>query len=687
MLGWGHFGIGTAQSNVGLGELPPPAPHLTAMPDSAFALRARAALRDTFGWDDFRPGQLPVLEALHEHRAALALFPTGGGKSLCYQLYSQLEGAGLTIVVSPLIALMKDQVDDMRRRGVAAARIDSSLEWKELAAIRDDIRSGALRLLYVAPERFNNENFRGVVEGAEVSLFAVDEAHCISQWGHNFRPDYLKLVDYARRLDARAVLALTATATPAVVRDIRDALAIPAEAAVITSAYRPNLFVDVTPTAREERVDALAAKLTERPPGTTIVYVTLQKTAEAVAAALRERGLPARAYHAGLRPHDRAAVQDEWIAGDDRIVVATIAFGMGIDKPDVRYVYHYDLPKTLENYVQEIGRAGRDGEPSRVECLGNREDLAQLAAFTLGDTPAEADVRRLVEWVLEQEGEFEVSAYHAARRYDIRQLTLATLMTYLEIEGVLRQGTPRYNGYQIEPRISAESILARVPTSARSFYKDLFAASKVGRKYVTVDLPTAVEQTGRDREELLRGINYLERERHAKIRPSGLVKTYTLQPDHGHTADSLSAELSERFAAREEADLARLDRVIEFIEIGACKTAYLLRYFGEEDVSDCGHCAWCENRYRDFSAGSDGPQRRVGDVLFGETLARFLALRQRYPTALGDPRKATRFLLGIKSPALTAARLTSNSLAGALEGFSFDQAYAWVMTEGAPVAE
>ena len=682
MLGWGHFGIGTAQSNVGLGELPPPAPHLTAMPDSAFALRARAALRDTFGWDDFRPGQLPVLEALHEHRAALALFPTGGGKSLCYQLYSQLEGAGLTIVVSPLIALMKDQVDDMLARGIAAARIDSSLEWRELARIRDDIRAGSLRLLYVAPERFNNERFRGLVEGAEVALFAVDEAHCISQWGHNFRPDYLKLVEYARRLEARAVLALTATATPAVVEDIRAALAIPAEAAVVTSAYRPNLFLDVTPTPRDERVERLAAKLTEREPGTTIVYVTLQKTAEAVAQALRDRGLPARAYHAGLRPHDRAAAQEEWIAGSDRIVVATIAFGMGIDKPDVRYVYHYDLPKTLENYVQEIGRAGRDGEPSRVECLGNREDVAQLAAFTLGDTPGEADVRRLVEWILAQEGEFEVSTYHFARRYDIRQLTLATLLTYLELEGVTRQGTPRYNGYQIEPKISADSIVARVPASARDFYRELFGASRVGRKYVTVDLPTAIEKTGRDRDELLRGINYLERERHAKVKPSGLVKTYALLPDHGFTADSLSAELSRRFAAREEADLARLEQVVEYVELEACKTAYLLRYFGEAGPPDCGHCAWCENHYRDFSAGAPGEGRRIGDVMFGKSLDKFRDLRRRFPTALGDPRKATRFLLGITSPALTAARLTSNSLAGALEGFPYDDVHAWVASEG-----
>ena len=307
--------------------------------DPSFREAAHGKLRELFGYDAFRAGQFEALAALRAHRAALALFPTGGGKSLVYQLYSQLAPSGLTLVVSPLIALMKDQVDDMRTRGISAARIDSSLEYGELRRIRDEIRDGTLRLLYVAPERFNNEGFRALIEGAEVALFAVDEAHCISQWGHNFRPDYLKLVGYARGVNAEAVLALTATATPSVVADITAALEIPAEAAVLNSAYRPNLHIGVSPLPIAERPAALARLLRERPRGTTIVYTTLQRTAEEVAAYLNADGLAARAYHAGIDSVRRGEIQEAWTAGDDEIVVATIAFGMGIDKPDVRYVY------------------------------------------------------------------------------------------------------------------------------------------------------------------------------------------------------------------------------------------------------------------------------------------------------------------------------------------------------------
>ena len=659
---------------------PAPAPPPAGEALSAFRQNAYATLRDTFGWSEFRPGQLAVLEALHEHDAALALFPTGGGKSLCYQLYSQLAGGGLTIVVSPLIALMKDQVDDMRARGIAAARIDSSLEYAELRRIRDDIRDGSLRLLYVAPERFNNENFRELVEGAEVALFAVDEAHCISQWGHNFRPDYLKLVDYARRLEARAVLALTATATPEVVGDICEALAIPPAAAITASAYRPNLFIDVDPTPRAARLERLTDAISEREAGTTIVYVTLQRTAEEVAAGLAAAGLPARAYHAGLRDYQRSAAQDEWMRGSDRIVVATIAFGMGIDKADVRYIYHYDLPKSLEGYVQEIGRAGRDGAPSRVQLLGNREDVPQLAAFTLGDTPAREDLRRLVEHLLGKGEHLEVSTYKLSRGFDIRQLTLATVLTYLELLGVLRQSTPRYGAFQVTPAGGEARLLNRVPATKRAWYKEVFAASAVGTKHINVDLAVVTHKTGRDREQLVKGINQLEIDKLAEVRPKQLMRVYE-QLDHGMSVDAVVEELDRRFAERERADLARLDEVVAFAEVNACKTAYLLRYFGEADPPDCGHCAWCADRARDFSAGAAGdgtgaeavPAEEVLDAADEDKLR---ALAAKYPRALGAPRKLARFLLGISSPGIAAARLGKHALNGRLAGYAFGDVFA-----------
>ena len=338
-------------------------------------------LQKHFGFSEFRPGQEVVIDALHAHKAALAVFPTGGGKSLCYQLPA-LRYDGLTLVVSPLIALMKDQIDFLVRHEIAAARLDSTLTGEEVRDVTARLENGTLKLLYVAPERFNNERFLGMLTRTKIALFAVDEAHCISEWGHNFRPDYLKLAEAAKRVEAERVLALTATATPAVVKDIEAAFGIPKEGAIVTGFYRPNLNLSITPVSADDRDALLLLKrLHKRPPGPTIVYVTLQKTAERVAALLAADGFPAEAYHAGLDDAVRAGVQDRWMASDQGIVVATIAFGMGIDKSAVRYVYHYNLPKSLESYSQEIGRAGRDGLKSTVEllaCPGRYSNIGEL---------------------------------------------------------------------------------------------------------------------------------------------------------------------------------------------------------------------------------------------------------------------------------------------------------------------
>src|SRR5213080_3217408 len=273
-----------------------------------------------FGFDAFRPGQERVVEALLAGRSALAVFPTGAGKSLCYQLPALLLD-GMTIVVSPLIALMKDQIDFLQRSGIAAARLDSSLDAAEQREIFDRFRAGALKLLYVAPERFNNERFLAQLARTRISLFAVDEAHCISEWGHNFRPDYLKLAERARELDAERVLALTATATPAVVADIRAGFGIEEADAVVTGFYRPNLTLLTTPVTFGERDGQLMERLRERPPGSTIVYVTLQRTALRVADLLGREGLPARPYHAGMSAEERVTVQEWWSSSPDAIVV------------------------------------------------------------------------------------------------------------------------------------------------------------------------------------------------------------------------------------------------------------------------------------------------------------------------------------------------------------------------------
>src|SRR5205823_6312655 len=298
------------------------------------------------------------------------------------------------------------------------------------------LRAGTLKLLYVAPERFNNERFLGRLAHARISLFAVDEAHCISEWGHNFRPDYLKLAARARELGAERVLALTATATPAVVADIRAGFGIEEADAIVTGFYRPNLTLLTTPVAVAAREPLLLQRLRERPPGSTIVYVTLQRTSVRVAELLAGAGLPARPYHAGMSAEDRVAVQEWWAASDDGIVVATIAFGMGIDKADVRYVYHYNLPKSLESYSQEIGRAGRDGEPSVVELLACAADVPTLENFAYGDTPTATASAALLDEVLAAGASFDLSVADLSARHDIRPLVARTILTYLELLGV-----------------------------------------------------------------------------------------------------------------------------------------------------------------------------------------------------------------------------------------------------------
>src|SRR4051794_301828 len=396
---------------------------MTRQPPSA--QRPLEVLTARFGFDAFRPGQERVVEALLAGRSALAVFPTGAGKSLCYQLPALLLD-GMTVVVSPLIALMKDQIDFLQRSGIDAARLDSSLDAADQREIFDRLRTGSLKLLYVAPERFNNERFLAQLARARISLFAVDEAHCISEWGHNFRPDYLKLAERARDVGAERVLALTATATPAVVADIRSGFGIAEADAVVTGFYRPNLTLLTTPVAAGERDARLLERLRERAPGPTIVYVTLQRTSLRIAELLADAGLPARPYHAGMSADERVAVQDWWTGSAEAIVVATIAFGMGIDKADVRYVYHYNLPNSLESYSQEIGRAGRDGKESICELFACPDDVPTLENFAYGDTPTREGLTGLLAEVLDHPvgSEFAVSEYELSARHDLRPLVL-----------------------------------------------------------------------------------------------------------------------------------------------------------------------------------------------------------------------------------------------------------------------
>ncbi|HEX6070674.1 MAG TPA: ATP-dependent DNA helicase RecQ [Longimicrobiaceae bacterium] len=639
-------------------------------------------LRETFGWDGFRPGQREVLAALEEHGAALAVFPTGGGKSLCYQLPA-LDYPGVTVVISPLIALMKDQIDQLRARGVAAARLDSTLTLDEAREISSALREGRLKLLYVAPERFNNERFLEQLGRTRISLFAVDEAHCISEWGHNFRPDYLKLARTARELGAERVLALTATATPEVVADICQSFGIPREAAVVTGFHRPNLFLRTAPTPAAAREAALRARLGERPPGSTIVYVTHQATATRLAEVLADAGVPARPYHAGMDDEVRAEVQEWWKASERGVVVATIAFGMGIDKADVRYVYHYNLPKGLESYSQEIGRAGRDGLPSTVEMLGDREDVRALENFAYGDTPDRAALQGLLRELLGNGEELELNLYALGRDHDIRPHVLRTALTYLELLGVLRQGTPFHAGYRLRPRIPLAELIGRLPASRRSFVERLFAAAKQGRIWLTIDPEAVAAAIGEERARVVAALDYFAEQGWVDLEASDVRHRFSRLVDDADV-EALVEELAGRFEEREAREIQRIGHVLALVALDGCQTAALLEYFGEELPEECGHCGWCADR-RPAALPELPPPEPIDRRVDAAELVR---LRREHGRALGSPRQCARFLCGLSSPALGQARLGRHALAGALADRGFREVLHWceARLEPAPAA-
>ncbi|MCR5763158.1 MAG: DNA helicase RecQ [Treponema sp.] len=360
-------------------------------PESLHTAEPEKILKDVFGYDTFRPLQKEVIQNVLDGRDTLAVMPTGGGKSLCYEIPALLMD-GLTVVVSPLIALMQDQVAQLEAVGVPAVFLNSSLDWDSYVSACDRIVCGEIRLLYVSPEGLNTERIRNVLHSSNVCVrcITIDEAHCISEWGHDFRPDYMEIASVREQFPQAVCLALTATATKAVRDDIIMQLKMENPAVLIASFNRPNLFLEVKMKANPS--GQVESFLNEHKDESGIIYCFSRKQVDELTSLLKSRGFNAESYHAGLSDAQRYEHQRNFINGKVEIMVATVAFGMGINKPDVRFVIHYDMPKSVEQYYQEIGRAGRDGLPSHALLLYSLGDLHKIRFFfTEKDNPAQAE--------------------------------------------------------------------------------------------------------------------------------------------------------------------------------------------------------------------------------------------------------------------------------------------------------
>ena len=400
---------------------------------------AHRILHDQFGFSSFRDGQELLVGAALAGRDALGVLPTGGGKSLCYQVPA-LALPGLTLVLSPLISLMEDQTQRARRASIPAAFITSLLSARERRTVLHDVLSGGIKLLFVAPERLETPGFMDALAAAGVSLIAVDEAHCISEWGHDFRPSYRRLGVLRRKFMA-PVMALTATATPRVRQDILNVLSLDRPLRVVGSFDRPNLSWYV------ERADGHSAKmsairrLVRSESGAVVIYAGTRRVVETIRSDLAQLGTPTAAYHAGLEPEARSRVQERFLTGKTRKVVATNAFGMGVDKSDVRLVLHYQMPGTLESYYQEAGRAGRDGLAARCVALWGEDDQRLHMTFLDRSRPPLHVLKRVARCLRRTIGAGErglVEARHLLRAAGCKEEELSTLLATLERHGVVR---------------------------------------------------------------------------------------------------------------------------------------------------------------------------------------------------------------------------------------------------------
>lgn len=561
-------------------------------------------LKQYWGYESFRPLQEDIIQSVLDGQDTLALLPTGGGKSICFQVPAMVQ-EGVCIVVSPLIALMKDQVQQLQKRGIRAAAIYSGMKYSDIDRIVDNAVYGHLKFLYLSPERLQTEIIQERIKRMPLNLIAVDEAHCISQWGYDFRPPYLKIANI-RELCAKPtpILALTATATPEVVLDIQDKLAFGKTGCVLQKSFaRQNLAYVVRPA---EGKIAQLINILKKVNGSAVVYVRNRRKCKEIAYELRRQKISATYYHAGLDMEERSKRQEAWISGQTRVVVATNAFGMGIDKADVRTVVHLDLPDSLEAYFQEAGRAGRDGKKAYAVLLYHSKDKERLKRNYELAFPTLEDIRRVYRALgsyfqlatgsgLGQSYDFDIVEFSSTYQFEVYEVynvlkvleqaswILVTEAVYVAAELSIRVNKDTLYDYQLK-HPAMDHILKFILRS----YQGAFAnAVKIRENSLAKFLKISTAQL---RQSLLKmhkeGIVYYTP---AKNKPQIIFLQERVR------TEQLSIDLK-AYKTRQKKHLERMQAAIKYAESSRCRSQLLLSYFGETDSTYCEVCDTCLER-------------------------------------------------------------------------------------------
>ena len=564
-------------------------------------LMALETLKDCWGYDSFRPKQEEIVLSALDGKDVLAILPTGGGKSVCFQVPAMMR-EGIAIVVTPLIALMKDQVQNLNDRGIKALCVNAGMGRREVDLTLNNAAYGDFKFLYVSPERLGTRLFRNYLQEMNVSFIVVDEAHCISQWGYDFRPDYLQIGALRDMVDA-PVIALTATATPQVAEDIMERLRFEDKCLIKSGFERPNLSYIVRRT--EDKPGQLLS-ICSNVAGTGIVYVRSRKRTEELAAFLNSNGIAASFYHAGLGADSRTDRQEQWKKDKIRVMVCTNAFGMGIDKPDVRFVVHFDVPDSPEAYFQEAGRGGRDGKRSFAVLLWNATDIKrmrQIASVSFPSLEYIEDIYHKAHIFYEipydtgagRQLKFDLDAF--CRHFHLQRQAAYYAMVYIERTGhwtlsedvdistKIQIIVDRNDLYDIDlpdPKMtSVLEVLMRRYTGLFSYPVPIdedYVASKVG-------LPVPMFRQLLYKMSLEHVIKYIPSD-HATVL---FLHHERLRPKNVHLDP-------ERYDLLKNASLGRMQKMIDFVsEEDVCRSAYLLKYFGQEESADCGNCDVCRS--------------------------------------------------------------------------------------------